>query len=469
MVVIMTELLRQHGAITSGTITIFWALATTAFWFYFTTVFAYSSNYELERVFYDLDVDYKDSQLADQTFIVYTVQSAIVTFNFILSWFPEQLPVEYDDGSYESPISWCNSMVYSWLTQLISIGYKKAKTGDKKGLTEDDVKNVKARDQTVNRFADFKVNWELELKRIAALNAKNASKKKKSNKVSSEKNEKDGDDDGLTPSLYRVLWATFSHEILVTAGWKLANDVLTFFSPQIIKQVLAFIDEEPNEDGLYATPVWLGYLYAVSLFLVSCGVTFVLQRYWYHASRVGTQIRCVLSAAIYQKALKVNFSNRGATVGEVVNYMSIDTQKFQDAMSFINMLWSAPLQIILSLVFLYNEIDWAAFMALGVFVLVAPLSTIVGGKIREYIGLMMKQKDSRIKIMNELLSGIKVLKLYAWEIPFMKKVNDIREKELGLIKMNALYQAVVIFVWEITPYLVQLVCFAVYMEIPGAK
>ena len=86
-----------------------------------------------------------------------------------------------------------------------------------------------------------------------------------------------------------------------------------------------------------------------------------------------------------------------------------------------------------------------------------------------YIGLMMKQKDSRIKVMNELLSGIKVLKLYAWEIPFMKKVNAIREKELGLIKMNALYQAVVIFVWEITPYLVQLVCFAVYMQIPGAE
>ena len=154
---------------------------------------------------------------------------------------------------------------------------------------------------------------------------------------------------------------------------------------------------------------------------------------------------------------------------KVVNYMSIDTQKFQDTMSFINMIWSAPLQIILSLVFLYNEIEWAAFMALAVFVLVAPLSTIFTKKIREYVGKMMKQKDSRIKIMNELLAGIKVLKLYAWELPFMKKVNNIREKELGLIKMNALYQAIVIFFWEITPYLVQLVCFSVYTVIPGAK
>ena len=71
-----------------------------------------------------------------------------------------------------------------------------------------------------------------------------------------------------------------------------------------------------NFDLISSQPVWLGYLYSVALFIVSCGVTFVLQRYWYHTSRVGTQMRCVLSAAIYQKALKVNFSNKGATVGE---------------------------------------------------------------------------------------------------------------------------------------------------------
>ena len=43
-------------------------------------------------------------------------------------------------------------------------------------------------------------------------------------------------------------------------------------------------------------------------------------------------------------------------------------------------------------------------------------------------------------------------------------MNDIREGELKLIRLNALYQAVVILLWEITPYLVQVVCFAAYMS-----
>ena len=37
----------------------------------------------------------------------------------------------------------------------------------------------------------------------------------------------------------------------------------------------------------------------------------------------------------------------------------------------------------------------------------------------------MKAKDKRIKIMNEILNGMKVLKLYAWEKPYMKKGETI--------------------------------------------
>ncbi len=49
----------------------------------------------------------------------------------------------------------------------------------------------------------------------------------------------------------------------------------------------------------------------------------------------------------------------------------------------------------------------------------------------------MKVKDARVKQTNEILSGIKVLKLYAWEQYFMQKLQAIREIEIGFIKMSA--------------------------------
>lgn len=66
----------------------------------------------------------------------------------------------------------------------------------------------------------------------------------------------------------------------------------------------------------------------------------------------------------------------------------------------------------------------------------------------------MKSKDSRIKLMNEMLNNIKVLKLYAWELAFKDKVTDIRERELRVLKKAAYLGAMSTFTWVCAPFLV---------------
>lgn len=66
----------------------------------------------------------------------------------------------------------------------------------------------------------------------------------------------------------------------------------------------------------------------------------------------------------------------------------------------------------------------------------------------------MKSKDNRIKLMNEILNGIKVLKLYAWELAFKDKVLAIRQEELKVLKKSAYLGAVGTFTWVCTPFLV---------------
>lgn len=67
----------------------------------------------------------------------------------------------------------------------------------------------------------------------------------------------------------------------------------------------------------------------------------------------------------------------------------------------------------------------------------------------------MKFKDSRIKLMSEILGGIKVLKLYAWEPIFLEKVEGIREAELRILRRSAYLQAISTFTWVCTPFLVR--------------
>uniref|UniRef100_A0A1B6CN72 ABC-type glutathione-S-conjugate transporter n=1 Tax=Clastoptera arizonana TaxID=38151 RepID=A0A1B6CN72_9HEMI len=87
-------------------------------------------------------------------------------------------------------------------------------------------------------------------------------------------------------------------------------------------------------------------------------------------------------------------------------------------------------------------------------------SSIMGKKLQMR---QMKYKDDRIKLMNEILSGIKVLKLYAWEKSFEKQISDIREKELKILKKTAYVTAFTGFLWSCVPFVVALIIFTTYV------
>lgn len=64
----------------------------------------------------------------------------------------------------------------------------------------------------------------------------------------------------------------------------------------------------------------------------------------------------------------------------------------------------------------------------------------------------MKQKDSRIKLISEVLQGIKVLKLYAWENAFIKKVERFRVLELKAVKKYALLLSGALALFVASPF-----------------
>ena len=76
----------------------------------------------------------------------------------------------------------------------------------------------------------------------------------------------------------------------------------------------------------------------------------------------------------------------------------------------------------------------------------------------------MSERDTRMKQMTEILSGVKVLKLYAWEPPFMDRINKIREKEIGFLRtMVKLYVCCINFTFACSPFLVTVAVFGVYV------
>lgn len=171
---------------------------------------------------------------------------------------------------------------------------------------------------------------------------------------------------------------------------------------------------------------------------------------------VGLRMRTALIAAIYRKALRMsNSARKESTVGEIVNLMSVDAQRFMDVTAYINMIWSAPLQIALALYFLWEILGPSVLSGLAVMIILIPVNALLAGKVRNLQIKQMKNKDERVKLMNEVLSGIKVLKLYAWEPSFEEQILKIRNKEIKVLKEAAYLNAGTSFIWSCAPFLVR--------------
>lgn len=102
-------------------------------------------------------------------------------------------------------------------------------------------------------------------------------------------------------------------------------------------------------------PSWWGFLVAGLMFLCSMMQSLILQQYYHCIFVTGLKFRTGIIGVIYRKALVItNSVKRASTVGEIVNLMSVDAQRFMDLAPFLNLLWSAPLQIILAIYFLWQ-------------------------------------------------------------------------------------------------------------------
>ena len=95
--------------------------------------------------------------------------------------------------------------------------------------------------------------------------------------------------------------------------------------------------------------------------------------------------------------------------------MSVDTQRIKDLTPNLHMVWSAPLQIVLSLVFLYLTMGPSIFAGLAVMVLMIPLNSCLASWSKRLQARQMRQKDSRTRLINEVLNGIKVVMPYTRE------------------------------------------------------
>jgi ATP-binding cassette, subfamily C (CFTR/MRP), member 1 len=243
-------------------------------------------------------------------------------------------------------------------------------------------------------------------------------------------------------------------------------NVLTFASPLILHELISYTTRNPITGAL--GPLWQGLVLSFGLFLVTFLSAIFNGQYFLNTFVVGFRIRSALISAIYRKSLRISSAaKKDTTVGEIVNLMAVDAQRFFELVSYLHVLWSGPVVIGVAIYMLWTYLGVAVFSGLAVMILMVPVSGIIAGKLRDLQVVQMKVKDERVKSMNEILNGMKVLKLYAWEPSFEKLIFGTRDKEMTILKKMALLNAGTYFVWSLAPFLVSLASYITFVLLGG--
>uniref|UniRef100_A0A8C9FUH6 ABC-type glutathione-S-conjugate transporter n=1 Tax=Pavo cristatus TaxID=9049 RepID=A0A8C9FUH6_PAVCR len=180
------------------------------------------------------------------------------------------------------------------------------------------------------------------------------------------------------PSFLKALMRTFGPYFLIGSFFKLIQDLLSFVNPQLLSVLISFIK---NKDA----PAWWGFLIAALMFTCAVLQTLMLHQHFQYCFVTGMRLRTGITGVIYRKSLVItNSAKRSSTVGEIVNLMSVDAQRFMDLVAFLNMLWSAPLQTCLALYFLWQALGPSVLAGVAVMVLLIPFNSAVAIKTRAF-------------------------------------------------------------------------------------
>uniref|UniRef100_A0A3B3S0J1 ATP binding cassette subfamily C member 3 n=1 Tax=Paramormyrops kingsleyae TaxID=1676925 RepID=A0A3B3S0J1_9TELE len=388
-------------------------------------------------------------------FTTFYIYFGLIVVQLILSCFNEKPPlfsgvVTDPNPCPESSAGFLSTMTFWWFTSMAIKGYKNP-------LENKDLWSLNKQDSSEVIVPKLLKEWEVEQDKSPLTTEANHVDKPQAEAevLLMEKGE------AQQPSFLRCLLKVFGPYFLIGSAYKLLQDLITFINPVLLSLLISFIGNQKK-----GVPSWWGYALAFLMFFCALLQTLILHQHFQYCFVTGMRLRTAIVGAIYRKSLVItNAAKRSSTVGEIVNLMSVDAQRFMDLTTFLNMLWSAPLQIILALYFLWQNLGPSVLAGVAVMILLIPLNAAIAVKTRAFQVEQMQYKDSRIKLMNEILNGIKVLKLYAWENSFKEKVLDIRQKELHVLRKMAYLGAVSTVAWTSAPFLVALTTFAVYVMV----
>ncbi|KAJ1554992.1 hypothetical protein HK096_010528 [Nowakowskiella sp. JEL0078] len=334
-------------------------------------------------------------------------------------------------------------LTFTWLDRLFAKGWKKP-------IDFSDLYEIPKRLNTQNLADAFFVEWDKQLKEYLAANPEENRKNPNGKLIS------------------KVVWNLCAWQVLSLGIMMILSNLCNLFSPYFVQYILNFSAAQykaslgvPN--SVAAPPIWNGIGLVIGLLALQVFGSFLSNQYTQEASVSGISLRTMMTAVIYRKSLRLSSSARQEfNSGNVINLVSTDTNRIEQFINQANAVWVIPLSILVNIIFLISSLGWPSLVGVALLVLTGPIQGYLFSLIMKIRGVMAPITGNRVNLTTEVLSGIRVIKFFAWENAFIKKINAIRESEIVLVLRRSKLMALVMTQGLAIPVLCSCVTFIIY-------
>nr|XP_050849546.1 ATP-binding cassette sub-family C member 5-like isoform X4 [Vespula vulgaris] len=313
-------------------------------------------------------------------------------------------------------------MFVTWMTRYLWKAYKK-------GILLSDLPLISPYDSCIYNLQRLENLWQEELHRNGPNNA----------------------------SFSMVVWKFVRTRVFVSCVLLSCSVIFGFISPAILmRNILEYIQ---SPEGT----IWDGIKWALLLTLCDFSRTIFLTLTWIVNYRTALRLKSSCTALLYKKIIGLN--NVGSiNIGELVNLFSNDSQRLFDVILYGPMIVSSPIIIICSIIYILQFFSPMALLGMVAFLLFYPIQYLLS-RLNGYLrSKAVKITDIRVKLMNEILETIKMIKMYSWENYFCRKLLNIRKTEKNWLHKIAYFQSLSVSLTPAVPIISAIITFLAHVS-----
>lgn len=316
--------------------------------------------------------------------------------------------------SKNNPLNKTNILSKSFFFWMRKIAYK----GNTKGLDVNDLYKTYDKDRSSKVTNQLEMYWEQEL----------------------EKSKIKGKNPSLTRAILKAyFWEYVFYGLILFINFAFIRCMQPLCLQALIK---LFNSDTKRSESTIDNMIIYGSLVCILTFFGA-----FLQHHSVAGSNlVGMRIRVAVSSMVYRKILRLSQRALHQTAaGQVVNLLSNDVQRFDLVAQFIHFFWITPIQVAIISYLMYNIVGISSLSGIGfIIITTVPFQSYLGKITSKYRLQVAKRTDYRVRIMSEILSGVQVIKMYAWEKPFQKVVALARRTEVKALTKASYVRGVLV-------------------------